>query len=120
MQIIGVLNKGILFIHRFDCERVSDKSKKYILEWDWEKINELEKTYLATLIITINSQNLKINPIVHFITSKGFELYGMDTNLKDEDKIITIRIQMRNFDNLKWLINELTYKFEEITNIKIK
>ncbi|MDE7075590.1 MAG: RelA/SpoT family protein, partial [Malacoplasma sp.] len=73
MQIIGILNKGILFIHRFDCERVSDKSKKYILEWDWEKINEFEKVYLATLVITINSQNFKTNPIVHFITSKGFE-----------------------------------------------
>lgn len=120
MQIIGVLNKGILFIHKFDCERVSNKSKKFILEWDDEKVAELIRTYPATLIIYLNSHTFKINPIIHFITSKGFEINSFETIVKDENKSLLFKLQVNKLNNLNLLITELTYKFDQISSVKIK
>lgn len=120
MDIIGVLNKGVLFIHRFDCERVSDKSKKFILEWDLDKATELTRNYPATLIININSKIFKINPIIHFITSKGFEIDSFDSSLKDDNKVLTFKLQVNKISNLNLLITELTYKFEQISSVKFK
>ncbi|BAC44318.1 ppGpp 3'-pyrophosphohydrolase [Malacoplasma penetrans HF-2] len=120
MDIIGVLNKGVLFIHRFDCERVSDKSKKFILEWDLDKATELTRSYPATLIININSKIFKINPIIHFITSKGFEIDSFDSSLKEDNKVLTFKLQVNKINNLNLLITELTYKFEQISSVKFK
>ncbi|MCF0218004.1 MAG: bifunctional (p)ppGpp synthetase/guanosine-3',5'-bis(diphosphate) 3'-pyrophosphohydrolase [Malacoplasma sp.] len=120
MQIVGVLNKSILFIHKFDCERISEKAKKYVLEWDEEKLKEINRNYNATFFVNISSPNFKTNAIVQFITSKGFELVEMEVNCDKKNKTIMFQILTINFINLKKLVNELTYKFDVISTIKIK
>ena len=120
MQIVGILNKGYLFVHKFDCDKIPIKVKKYILEWDDDKIREFSTNYPASFYVNLSSHKIKINPIIRFITSKGFELLNMQSSNMDGNKTIMFQVLTNKLSNLKWLINELQYKFEGIESIKIK
>lgn len=121
MQIIGTLVKNNLLIHKFDCDKIQPNAKKYVIEWDEEKLKEFNRAYYAKIVLAYESVKLKINPIIHLITSKGIEIVGLNSNEIDKDeKIVTFELAVNDLMTVNRIINDLRFKFEEIKSIKIK
>lgn len=121
MHIVGTLIKNNLLIHKFDCDKIQSQSKKYVIEWDDEKLNEFNRTYYAKIVITYESLKLKINPIIHLITSKGIEIVGLDTTeYNKEEKTAIFELAVNDLTTLNKIISDLRFKFEDIKSIKIK
>lgn len=120
MQIIGLLEKTILYIHNFNCSRVDKSKKLFILEWDDKRIEEFPKFYYCNISITYNTTIAKIIPIMHFITSKGIEItYLLTTKINSHTKTTDFKLKVNNFNVVKKLIDDLNFKFEQI-EIEVK
>lgn len=120
MQLVGILNKNNIHIHRFDCEKVNQISKRFVIEWDEQRIQKNEKYYNVTIIISFEENEVKINPIIHLITSKGIEIVYMNYWDKNLEKIAIFTLKILNLTTLNKLIRDLKFKFEKIKSIKIK
>lgn len=122
MNVVGVITKGNLMIHKFDCEKIKDNSKKYVIEWDMEKVKEFNRTYSVKLEITFLKIKSKINPIIHLITSKGIEIEYLKTFdiPSKKEKVADFHLLVNDLTTLNRIISDLKFKFDEITSIKIK
>lgn len=121
MQIVGKISRHNLMIHRFDCEKLLPNVKKYVIEWDEEKLKEFPRQYSAKIVITYPIMKQKINPIIHLITSKGLQIENLETVVSGEDeKTSTFEIMVNDVSALNRIISDLNFKFEYIKYIKIK
>lgn len=119
MQIIGYIDRGVLYIHKFNCNNITNNHKRYILEWDEEKLNEFSRMYYCTIVLSYNYTFVKINPIIHLITSKGIEIVYLQTiKLNSQNKSTSFKLKISDFNEIKKLINDIHFKHETI-EIKI-
>lgn len=119
MQIIGYIDKSVLYIHKFNCPNSLNNHKRYILTWDYEKLNEFPRTYQCTFSISYNPIFTKINSIIHLITSKGIEISFLQTiKLSNTSKTTTFKVKINDYNVIKKLIDDITYKYESV-EIKI-
>ncbi|MBD5446037.1 MAG: bifunctional (p)ppGpp synthetase/guanosine-3',5'-bis(diphosphate) 3'-pyrophosphohydrolase [Mycoplasma sp.] len=115
IQILGLLEKKILYVHNMNCTKVDKAKKMFILEWDNERIDEFPKFYYCSLSITYNTTLVKIIPIIHFITSKGIEMtYLLTSKINSHTKITDFKLKVNNYNVIKKLIDDLNFKFDQI------
>lgn len=115
MQIVGCLDKSTLSVHKFNCPNVEKNSKRFILEWNTEKLKEFSRMYYCTINLNYNSTLVKINSIIHAITAKGIEMtYLQVIKLNNHTKSATIKLKVNNYNVIKKLIDDLEFKFEGI------
>lgn len=122
MKVVGILSKHNMLIHRFDCDKIQDNAKRYVIEWDMEKVKEFNRTYPVRLQITYVSIKMKINSMIHQITSKGLEIVGLKTTElpNKKEKLVEFELNINDLTTLNRVVSELEFKFDEITSIKIK
>lgn len=121
MQVVGILNKHSLLIHKFDCEKISQASKRYVIEWDDEKVKEFNRTYPAQISVKYLPSKQKINPIIHLITSKGIEITHLEMGeSKENEKEVIFEINVNDISTLNRIISDLRFKFEDIISIDVK
>lgn len=115
LQIIGCLDKSVLYIHKFNCPNVEKYSKRYVLDWDLDKLKEFSRMYYCTLSVTYDSTFIKINSIIHLITSMGIEITYLQTvKLNNHSKITTFKLKINSFNVIKKLVNDMYFKYENI------
>lgn len=121
MQIVGYLSKGILYIHKFNCEKIEQNAKKYVMEWNTTMLEAFPKMYYCTLTISYKTSFLKINQIIHLITSKSLEITSFQTiKASNSMKMSTFKIKVNNYSEIKKLVDDITFKFDKDVEIKIK
>ncbi|WPL39835.1 hypothetical protein [Malacoplasma iowae] len=102
MQIVGYLSKGILYIHKFNCEKIEQNAKKYVMEWNTTMLEAFPKMYYCTLTISYKTSFLKINQIIHLITSKSLEITSFQTiKASNSMKMSTFKIKVNNYSEIK-------------------
>lgn len=115
LQIIGCLDKSVLYVHKFNCPNVELYTKRYILDWDMEKLKEFSRMYYCTINISYDSTFIKINSIIHLITSMGIEIVHLQTvKLNNHTKLTTMKLKINNFNVIKKLVSDMYFKYENI------
>lgn len=119
MDIVGYVAKNILYIHKFNCEKIDISKKRFVLEWNMQKLEEFPKTYYFTLIVNYNPSVVKINPIIHLITSKGIEIvYLQTTKISSNYKSTTFKFKVSYYHEIKKLIEDMKFKFDTLEIIE--
>ncbi len=115
LQIIGCLEKSVLYVHKFNCPNVENYTKRYVLDWDNEKLKEFSRMYYCSLSVTYDSTFIKINSIIHLITSMGIEIVYLQTiKLNNHSKLTTFKLKINNFNVIRKLVNDMYFKYENI------
>lgn len=115
LQIVGFIDKSILYVHKFNCDNITNKNKRYILEWDEEKLKEFSRMYYCTISLTYISTFIKINSIIHLITSKGIEITYLQTSkMNGHSKTTVFKLKINNFNVIKKLIDDIQFKYENL------
>ncbi|MGL4647386.1 MAG: RelA/SpoT family protein [Mycoplasmoidaceae bacterium] len=117
IECVGILEKMLLVVHKYNCPDIPKNRKQIVLHWDQEKLKNDDKIFNCSVAFEIhkNISNKILNSIIDF----GFKIVELKTKQISNEKIELITtLNILNLEQVQFLIDEIKIKYL-VPNIRI-